>query len=110
MRFVSVTNNPTYKKSAGKSKNRGDSDNAKQLLGGGYVLPGDAITFNWAPGSNTRFSNHIGLYLGPANSSYSKIFTIEGNCSLHGKNGVWLRTRNTAVVDGFCQLRTRDVK
>ena len=110
MRFVSVTNNPTYKTGKGSSKNKGSSSNAKELLGGGYVLPGDAITFNWAPGSNPRFSNHIGIYLGPANSSYSKIFTIEGNCSAHGKNGVWLKTRNISVVDGFCQLRTRDVK
>lgn len=129
-RYISITNNPSRDRSIGASdKNLGTSSNFKKYVEGGYILPGDAILFDWGAKDERkdktygeigeanagdwnyskllRFTDHIGIYLAPANSSYSKVLTIEGNFTVGGVNGVWIHERSISVINGFGQLSSR---
>lgn len=101
-RFISV-------KSDGGLGRPGSSSKFKQYVEGGYILPGDSILFDWEDGL-PRTEDHIGIYVAPANSSYDKVLTIEGNTRPEGggKNGVWMRTRSISSIMGFNQLVLRD--
>jgi len=115
-RYVSITNNPTFDKGISGNKNLGSAIKMKEYTESNKILPGDFVTFDWNAASDNkssskssgRFNQHIGIYIAPATSDYSKIYCIEGNCTSNGRNGVWIKTRNISTVNGFGQLITRN--
>ena len=74
----------------------------KQYIQSHKILPGDAVYFNWTDSS--RYVDHIGIYLCPASSDGSYIWTIEGNIS----NGVYKKRRKSTLVQGIGQLFTNN--
>tara|TARA_R110001592_G_scaffold99985_5_gene284265 strand:+ start:6267 stop:6980 length:714 start_codon:yes stop_codon:yes gene_type:complete len=100
-RFISINED-------GGLGRKGSPSKFKKYAEGGYILPGDSVLFDWA-GTNPRTEDHIGIYVAPANSSYTKAICIEGNTSATGKpNGVYLKVRNVPNIMGFNQLVLRE--
>jgi len=105
-RFISVSSNSS---NLGRP---GTPSKFKKYVEEGYILPGDSVLFDWKDG-NSRTEDHIGIYIAPANSTYTHAICIEGNTRPEGAaygnpNGVWMRVRNISNIMGFNQLVLRE--